>query len=477
MAQKLSVHHRAKESSDFLSLIFVVISLGQPVRYIHNIDQRTGEYEKEILGDDVSRLEYWHVSYEKFSVSTGLSLPSEFWKNNEAVGAYAHFNKQVEDFKENIRRLYDSLVKAQVKFTKIEFKKYVQDHIVNNKSKVKVFHFTSDKKLSSIPTHLIKYVNYKIDIFRKTGQRATKTLEKYKYFNVWLEDFEKETKTEIDLLTINNDVVKQFIEWVYAQRKEDGSSYRLNYLHEMKKQLKLFVAEARDQDDIPVNPQVNLKKKILAKKTEKSDGVYLTMDQVNKIKKLKFDPEESQLERVRDMLIIGVNCGYRISDLKFLEHLQYNSKDGWYFHLSKSEKTKQYSDIPVMDQHVVKLYKKKYKEKFTFDIHENTFNRLVDQVIMRAGYTHKVQTTHIDPQTGKNIIEKRPFFDLVTSKTCRVTFASLAIREYKVPLEVVRAWMGHSDARITMGYVRLSQEDYFRLAQEQLKKLPRVYKI
>lgn len=324
--------------------------------------------------------------------------------------------------------------------------------------------------VSSVPTLFTEYITWKIADFQKTGSRGEATLRQYKRFRGWIVDFEDECLSgeKIDLLSVNNDIIKRFVEWSLIRTFEvDGiqKKYSLNYITRLKTEWKLWLNLAKNEDDINI-PPLNLKKEYLKKVTERADDVYMTLEQVYLLKRLKFKPSEKTLEKVRDLFVVGCSNGYRITDSK--DAILYNAGEEYYFMISKMTKVREVgARVPLFDKDVIKIYQK-YDDVLPV-ISEQAFNRLIKQVCEMAGLTHMVEKRSTDALSKTLIKRKIMFCDMVSSRTCRKTFASNLIREYNIPLVVAMSYTGHTTEKHFKDYVRLTQDEYYQISMKHMQ--------
>ncbi|MBL0065799.1 MAG: hypothetical protein IPP38_12470 [Bacteroidetes bacterium] len=73
---------------------------------------------------------------------------------------------------------------------------------------------------------------------------------------------------------------------------------------------------------------------------EKEDDVYLTFEQLKKIRALKFKKDQKKLELYRDMFLLGCNSACSIIDLKNIKELYHSKSEGWYVQYTRQKKTK-----------------------------------------------------------------------------------------------------------------------------------------
>lgn len=255
---------------------------------------------------------------------------------------------------------------------------------------------------------------------------------------------------KLDLNEMNNNMVKHIIEWFMSK------NYKSSYNDWFKARIKSFVNEAKEEDIVV---DINTRKKHFKKVNEEIEDVYLTWEQLNKVKALKFDFDEKHMDMVRDLFVLNCAFGLRSSDLFSLKTINYDSdKDEWYVR-TKMKKTKSFVQIPCLDMDAIKIYKKYFKtipNNFT----PKSFNENIPKIMLKAGLNHKVERD-----------EKQDdfFYNLVSVKTCRKTFASNGVRHFKLPLGVIMQFTGHTTEAVLKKYIKLTQDEYYKIAVDALK--------
>ena len=458
-----------------------------------NFNNVTGEFENFVVAHK--------KKYVRVVVSTGISIPKEFWDQKLRIGKspYHDCMKEAEAFADYINELYQSMVSSGIEVNKILLKNNIQEFIipqvkVNKRKKtsptagVKIPRYFG-QKYKGIPTLLLDYINWKIDEYEKRGYFETKisasTITTYRKFANRVRDYQLETNNIIDLMETTNDDALNFISHFTHKKKADGSPfYAFNTLSDIKKTIKLFIRKAKIEDSIPV--PADLMGKRFTNSWEREEDPYLNFEQLDRIRMLVFSEEKNYLRRVRDMFLIGCNAGTSFIDLVNLHHIYPTTPKGFQFRYTR-EKTNKPISVPVKRQYVMDIYQE-HGQRFDFKISEQKFNQYLREVCKMAGldepsekYTIdpitgsrievKAKIAHFDKRAGKEIIvdDSLRLWQRISSKCMRKTFASNEVREYRTEFNVLREFTGHSDDHTLKTYIMLTDGEYYNLLNSKKK--------
>lgn len=122
--------------------------------------------------------------------------------------------------------------------------------------------------------------------------------------------FERLDNTKINFLELNKEFYDNFVKYLIEVLNHSN-----NTISNSIKNILVFARNAK-REEINVNPSINEGKFI--KPTSKTEHPYLTEEQIFKIFNLDLN-NNPRLEYVKELFIIGLCTGLRISDLKDLQ--------------------------------------------------------------------------------------------------------------------------------------------------------------
>lgn len=209
-------------------------------------------------------------------------------------------------------------------------------------------------------------------------------------------------------------------------------------------------------DGLPVNPKFE-SKSFFAPKEETFD-VYLNEEEIGKIFSHNFRGNE-RLDNTRDIFIIGLRTGLRVSDFKRL--------DSSLLHEDRiriiTKKTKSSAIIPLHPQ--VKSVLNKRGGNFPRMISDVKFNEYVKEVCELVGLTELEEgapTISIkDPRDPNKTVQRKvkgmyPKYKLISSHSCRRSFASNLYGKIETP--TIMAITGHKQEANLLKYIKIKPE-------------------
>lgn len=263
---------------------------------------------------------------------------------------------------------------------------------------------------------------------RKASLRPN-TIKAYNTTLVHLEAWAKENRTSLPFEEVDMDFFYSWTKWL------TGTGLNPNSVQKDVKKLKTFLLEA-EQRGYPVPSAFKTKRFIVG--SVPTAHIYLTEADLAKIEKANVD---DRLDRVRDLLMAACRTGLRWSDWPQVTNENIRTVDGVDLLFVDTLKTGQMVSIPVHPR--LRTVMEKWGGKLPL-LSMQKFNLWVKELCQVA----KVERA-----------------DLVSSHTCRRTFATLAYKAGMQPLTIAKI-TGHSSERVLLAYIRVSIEENAVLASK-----------
>lgn len=395
---------------------------------------------------------------------TSLDCPVERWSESkqEVLSTkllnYTEVNKKLSEFKIYLKNEYEATKTVE------------QTILINNKwLKSKIDLFFNLQNIEQKEKEKIYFTDY-IDAFildSKTKRNRLgnpikpRTIQHYNTTLNKIKAFEKEKNVKIKINEIDLDFHNSFIEFLENKQHLNNNTIG-GYLDD----IKLFCNNA-GKKGIQISNEV--KSTEFYSPTNKTNDIYLTEDEINKIYNCSF--EFDYLDNARDWFIIGLRTGLRISDFLCLSK---DNVDNDGFINKTTLKTDYPVIIPIHEQ--VKAILEKRNGEFPRKISDQKFNEYIKIVSEKAGITEMVEGARIDKVTvegekGKKanihrkVKKKYPKFELVSSHICRRTFATNLYG--KLDTLTIMKITGHSTEKQFLSYIKITPKEY----AEKLKAL------
>ncbi|NLP59232.1 site-specific integrase [Lutibacter sp. B1] len=290
----------------------------------------------------------------------------------------------------------------------------------------------TDTFIKKAPTRLIKGKNKPV---------SSSTITKYNSLLKKLKAYEIHTKTKIKFTDLGLTFYENFVHFLKVEE-----TISTNTVGKYISTLKAIAREALLKG-LPVNKEINHPNFFVP--TEKSKDIYLSNTEINTIYKHNFKGDE-KLENARDLFIIGLRTGLRISDFLRLKHT--NIKDG-YIEI-ETQKTEQEVVIPMHPQ-VKEILEK--RNGFPRQISDQKFNLYIKDVCEEAKLTQMVSGSKIDKETNRKKEGTYPKYELVTSHICRRSFASNLYGN--LPNLAIMGITGHKTETQFLRYIKVTSKE------------------
>lgn len=219
-----------------------------------------------------------------------------------------------------------------------------------------------------------------------------------------------------------------------------------------------------DERQLPIALDFQKKNKFTAV-SEDASAVYLNEAEIDKIFNLDLSLNP-RLNNVRDTFIIGLWTGLRISDFKRLDIT--NIKDDVI--TITTQKTNKKVGIGIHPQLRATLDKR--NGEFPKTISDQKFNEYVKEVVQLAEINNMVEGSKLmsvkingedRKRKVKGVYEK---WELISSHTCRRSFATNMYKAKALPLIVLMSLTGHKTESQFIEYVKVTPEENARLMND-----------
>ena len=269
------------------------------------------------------------------------------------------------------------------------------------------------------------------------------TLKDIRTLKKYLRAYEAKTKCALTWDSMNYSFYESFVHFLSTQLVKRNGEVGLakNTVGKVINNLKNFLNKSMNRNYCP-----DIKLSQWKVMTEKVDHVYLDEQELEKVwnKDFSSDPEH---ELIRDVFIFGCETGLRISDFSAdlsIALKQENQNLITYV----TQKTKKKVIIPVTPRLAALI------EKFNGSyptVSKNKFNIEIKEVLRLSGIDKQVQITRT--QGGKSTTNYHPKYKLVSSHTCRRSFATNAYLR-GIPPAVIQQVTGHTTEKTLMRYIK-----------------------
>lgn len=261
-------------------------------------------------------------------------------------------------------------------------------------------------------------------------------------------NYEANKRLKIGFEDINADFYKSFL--TYCNKQD----FTPNYISKHIKNIKVF---CRAAVNLKLTDNRYFQERDFSKFEQTGTKVYLSVSEVNAIYNLNLTSK--RLDNARDLFIVALWTGLRISDLKQLRPQHFN--------LIENEiqittiKTNETVVIPIHWQ-LLEVFKK-YGNNLPRSISDQKMNEYIKTVCSEAKIKEPVQVTEF--KGGLRVDKFRPKHELVTVHTARRSFATNCFLA-GIPAISIMKITGHTTESSFLKYLKISSKENAQLVKQ-----------
>ncbi|GAA3623072.1 phage integrase SAM-like domain-containing protein [Flavivirga jejuensis] len=388
-----------------------------------------------------------------FTSNTNYLLNPKYWSEKQqrvtvGIETKAHeldLTKKLKNLKEFIIDSYNSHYSEGGVIDKTWFDKTILKF--NNRPQDE----SSNREIYFIP-FVDKYIEEsKTRINPNTNKViSTKTIQKYQTTLKRLKEFQEKEQIILKIWDINLAFHRTFLSFLKIDGNYGGTTIS-KYLD----QIKNFCREAKTMG-LKVSPE--FEHRSFTAKRDKPIDVYLNESEISQIFKADFKNND-RLNNTRQLMIIGLWSGLRISDLKRIHDFNINDN---VIQIVDSVKTGIFIKIPIHKH--VKAVIAENKGQLPRIISDAKFNKYMKEVCKEVGITQIVMGNKTNPKTKRKEKGYYPKYKLVSSHTNRRSFASNLYG--KLPNQTIMSITGHKSEQQFIKYVKTTQDEHVAMVQD-----------
>jgi integrase len=370
-----------------------------------------------------------------FRLRTGFSINPSKWsiakgfpKQNDA----AH-KKITNNLKALEKHLLECINDAQANGVEInnEFLEQKTDGCFNREEKTD----------NSLVTYQIQYIIDHADTRKIQGKSkiglAANTVKNYQTFKNIIEEFELVIKKPLRFMDLSADVVEKFKNWLL---KKQG--YSVNHAGRSLAHLKSVSKDAEKQG-VTVHPNA-FKIESFNESNEDRNIVTLSFAELEQIGEAELNREA--LINARKWLLLGCELGQRGEDLMKIKPSDFRTVGDDLLVDVFQQKGKKHVSIPITER-ARKILNTGFPEKIALQ----NLNDYIKKVVEAAKIDELIDGKKYDAGTKRKVFGKYPKHELITSHTCRRSFAT---NYYKsIPTTVIMGITGHVKESTFLQYI------------------------
>lgn len=416
----------------------------------------------------------YHES-KRIKVSTGLKVVSETWNAKmQRCEISSRFTERVNRASRKVNKLLDAIIekwkwateqgnmlwRESKRFTREEVIKGDLAHIISQV--MKADEKEEAKKQITPLDYFDKYVEemiHKVD--QRTGRYiGERTQVHHRTVLARIKAFMAEKHIKDDFSVFDERFARLFTDWAYTSK-----NYRQNTIPATFSVLKVWLNAAKadklfDGEDYKKYPS----------KGADVDNIYLTKEEIERIYRLDIPTliakgeidAKSQMEKTRDLFVIGCWTGLRRSDI--------NRLDKALFDIAKeeitiiTEKTGEKVAIP-MHPFIKELYEK-YDGKFPKLTDKANTNRHLQEIGRHARIDDEIMVK--ENRGGKIISHIYKKYEMIKMHTARRSFATNLYLDGAPTISIMKL-TGHTTEMNFLKYIKITKEENAEMMRKFFK--------
>lgn len=390
---------------------------------------------------------------QRLVIPSGERVEPRYWgkdqKVSKGVMGYADINMRLTNQKAALEKTYRSFLE-QKEFdpSPAQFREFLENSQVDKRNNP-----------SSLVQFCSEFISRSSERVNSTSgvRLAQTTLKKYKSTLQHIIDFEKKKKRVLEFSSIDLLFYDELVSYL-----TNVKGLAVNSVGKYIQTLKTFL-RAAEEEGIQVNQSYRSRR--FRTPSEQTDKVYLTEGELNEMMNLDLS-NDSRLERVRDLFIVGAWTGLRFGDFSKLQPEQF---DGDRLKI-RTAKTGKVVEIPLHS--CVREIRAKYSGQSANSLPPAVSNQKMNAYLKEvAARVPSLQGVVILSSTvggtRRNATKKK--FEFVTTHTARRSFAT-NLYSKGCPTRSIMAITGHQTEAAFRAYIRLNNEEHADIVQHYMNQ-------
>ncbi|RYH75541.1 integrase [Flavobacteriaceae bacterium 144Ye] len=274
------------------------------------------------------------------------------------------------------------------------------------------------------------------------------TIKKYKTTKQKIFDYEAKHNVKLEVKDVNLDFYKNFIQLLKIDQ-----NINLNTIGSYISSIKTIVRDAK-LNGVEVHEHIE-HPNFYTPKIE-AESIVLNNKEIKKVAMLNLNKYHA-LDNARDLFIIGLRTGLRVSD--FLRLTMDNFTNGLIE--IETQKTSKKVKIPLHEDVKQVLSKHNGLPRM---ISDQKFNKHIKKICEMADINELVVGSKLDKETKRKKHGTYEKWELVTSHICRRSFATNLYG--KVPNGVIMGVTGHRTEREFLKYIKVTPSENAKMIEQ-----------
>lgn len=399
----------------------------------------------------VTNPEHWKQKKTKFYTKEAKFVKADLNSPTDADSKV--LKSKLQDLEEYILSSYNIDFSSGVPISRDWLDQLIKKHTNQSNEEDEFLTYHIQKAIDNAPFKKIRSTGGKFKVGLSKGR--IKGIIQFK--NI-IERFEDEhyKGVKIKVREINKETIIDFERWMFSKE------YSINYIGKQQSNFKAILNELRS---MAINIDIKTDIQVLSEDKEPEDLIYLSFEELERIKELHL-VNEYQIN-ARKWLILGCYLGQRVSDLLKLTPDKIKVLNDRKVFSIKQQKTGKKVTVPILPEADAII-----ETGFPRKISSTKLREYFKELCKLAGIDELKKGKMKDSSHGISKPGMYPKWQLVGTHVCRRSFASNFYG--KIPTVVLKSITGHSTEQMFLKYIGKSNDDFAMQMFDYVEKLPKV---
>lgn len=401
--------------------------IGQPKVRFNLFDWNTNE-ETYII------LYYQYRKGKRLKYSTGWKIRPNDWdrskqraRHSKRFAESTFLNSHLESLEQHCKDIYQESGKGKI-----------SPDVFREELKNRLADAEREEEQETNPITFLDFVEEYYQERKKQPNAKAGTLKFLHKVKVHIQEYARQRKKKLEFSDLNDKFFSDFRDWLHAPPRLHSS----NYVQKIFQYVKVFArkAESRGYHNNRAYQDFKLPKTPVSK-------LALSFEQLERLFALDLT-ENSRLEKVRDLFLIGAYTGLRFADFTRIrpEHIQtYKGEKVIVMTTQKTDQTVYIPLLPLLDS-VLKKYG--YTSPKISNQKMNDYLKELGQV---AGLNDSKMVN--DATGGIRTEKKKQVWEMLTTHVARRSFATNFYQKFPDQINRIMQITGHTTERMFRAYI------------------------
>lgn len=403
------------------------------------------------------------INGKPFKYGIKYNIPPDLWdsehqrptKDKAQIKRWATIDPGIKTILNNISIRQDNVTKLIVAYVNLKEQdgaSFTHDELKSHLDKELGFSVPTNKPNKLLLPYFSDFVDRmesKKILQPNKSHYSEGTIKTYKTSVKKFDQYEKNRKNNLCFDDITMEFYDDFLEFCFQQNLSH------NYIGNHIKHLKVVMEKAQEEG---LHRNFDYRDKRFKILDEPSDAIYLSYDEIDRIKSLDLS-DKPKLDKTRDIFLVCFFTAARISDAQNIDEKSLYEENGQTYLEIIVKKSNYQSKVHVPAKKELIQILNKYGLKVP-RYAEQKVNENLKELGKMAGLTETVKVT--ERRAGQTIVKKLRKYQLITTHSARRSAATNMFKD-GTPPSIIMKLTGHKTEKSFLKYIKVTEKESAKL--------------